>query len=286
MTLTLAIPNKGRLHQPTIELLADAGIGPIDEGERRLFSRTSLSDLELVYVRTDDIPHMVEMGAADLGVTGYDLIRETGATVEELLDIGFGRAELVVATPRSSSIVSVDDVADGTTVATEFPNITYSHFADRGIEINLIEVSGATEITPILGMADLIVDLTSTGTTLRTHGLEPIETIFETSVRLIANEDSLEAHAQTIDEITVAIESVLQARERKLVLMNVPEADLEEVKAVMPGMAGPTVSPVEGTDMLAIQVVVTEDKIYELVNRAREAGGRDILVVPIERVLF
>lgn len=286
MTLRLAVPNKGRLHGPTLQLLDDAGVGPVDAGDRRLFAPTGLDDLEVVFVRTDDIPRMVEMGAIDLGITGYDLIRESGAGVEELLDLGYGTAEMVVATPSHAGIARLADVEDGATVATEFPNVTYAFFADRGIEVNLVEVSGATEITPLLGVADLIVDLRSTGTTLRTHGLEVLETIFRTSVRLIANPDSLEANSDRIEALRLAINSVLQARTRKLLLLNVPEDDLDDVKAVMPGMAGPTVSQVEGTDMVAIQVVVGEEDVYELVNEARAAGGRDILVLPIERLVF
>lgn len=286
MTLRLAVPNKGRLYEPTLELLEDAGVGPIDAGGRRLFAPTDLDDLELVFVRTDDIPNMVDMGAIDLGITGHDLIRESGAGVVELLDLGFGTAEMVVATPERSGIEHLGDVDDGMTVATEFPNVTYEFFADRGVEVNLVEVSGATEITPLLGVADLIVDLRSTGTTLRTHNLDVIATIFETSVRLIANEASLEEHDEQIEGLRLAINSVQQATTRKLVMLNVPEERLDAVRSIMPGMSGPTVSNVEGTDMVAIQVVVAEDDVYELINEAKAAGGQDILVLPIERLVF
>lgn len=286
MTLRLAVPNKGRLHEPAIGLLDDAGAGPSDEGDRQLFAPTDLDDLELVFVRTADIPNMVEMGAIDLGITGYDLIRESGATVEELLDLGFGNAEMVVATPEHSPIDHLGDVDDGLTVATEFPNVSYEFFADRGVEVNLVEVSGATEITPLLGVADLIVDIRSTGTTLRTHNLDVIASIFETSVRLVANRDSLEAHPDRIESLRLAIESVIQAKTRKLLLMNVPKDHLDAVRDVMPGMAGPTVSRVEGTDMVAIQVVVNEDEVYELITEAKDAGGQDILVLPIERLVY
>lgn len=286
MTLRLAIPNKGRLHDPIVDLLDDAGLGPVDYGGRRLFSPTDVDDLEIVYVRTTDIPGMVDMGATDLGITGYDLIRESGVAVDELLDVGFGTAEMVVATPDHSPIDSLADIDDGVRVATEFPNVTYEFFADRGVDVSLVEVSGATEITPLLGVSDVIVDLRSTGTTLRTHGLEVLETIFQTSARLIANPDSYAEYADRIEPIQLAIESVLQARTRKLVLLNAPADRVDEIEEIMPGMAGPTVSEVQGTDMVAIQVVIGEDEVYDLVNRVRERGGRDILVLPIERVLF
>ncbi len=285
MTLKLAVPNKGRLHEPAINLLEDSGVGIVDRGSRQLFARTNVSDLEVIFVRTQDIPSMVEMGAADLGITGHDLILESGCKVSELLDLDFGKAKMVVAAHEKSAITSIEDVKNGAKVATEFPNITKNYFEDKGIEVELTEVSGATEITPFLGVADLIVDLTSTGTTLRTHGLEVIDTVFETSVRLIANYESLEKNKDKIEDIRIALKSVLEAKPLKLVLMNVPEDNIEAIKNLMPGMSGPTVSEVRGADMLAVQVVVKGSEVYELVNKVREEGARDILVVPIERIL-
>lgn len=285
MTVKLAAPNKGRLYEPTVNLLEDSGIGLLDRGARQLFARTNIPDLEVVFVRTQDIPNMVEAGAADLGITGYDIVLESGSDVEEILDLEFGRARMVVAAQEKSSVQSIDDVKDGAKVATEFPNVTQDYFEERGIEVELTEVSGATEITPFIGVADLIVDLTSTGATLRTHGLEVIDAIFETSVRLIANPQSLDQKSDKIEDVQTALESVIQAKPRKLVLMNVPEDKISSIKELMPGMSGPTVSKVEGTDLLAVQAVVQSSEVYELVNKVKEEGARDILVVPIERIL-
>lgn len=285
MTLKLAVPNKGRLYDPTLQLLEDSGIGILDRGSRQLFARTNISDLEIIFVRTQDIPNLVESRAADLGVTGYDLILESGCEVEDLLDLDFGKAEMVVAAHEKSSIQSVSDLESGVKVATEFPNVTRGYFEEKGIEVNLTEVSGATEIAPFIGVADLIVDLTSTGITLRTHGLEVIDTLFETSVRLIANPESLDEKSDKIEDIKLALESVIQAKPRKLILMNVPEDKISEIKKLVPGMSGPTVSKVKGTDLLAVQAVVEAEKVYELVNKLKGEGARDILVVPIERII-
>lgn len=286
MTLKLAVPNKGRLHEPIVDLLESSGIGVIDRGARQLFARTNIPELEIIFVRTQDIPSMVSSGAADLGVTGHDLVLESGADVRELLDLDFGKAKMVVAAHESSSIESIEDVEDEVKVASEFPNVTRQYFEEKGIEINLSEVSGATEITPFIGMADLIVDLTSTGITLRTHGLEVVDTLFETSVRLIANPQSLEDKGKRIEEIKRALESVIQAKPRKLLIMNVPEEKISKIKEIMPGMSGPTVSRVEGTDMLAVQSVVQAKEVYEVINKVKTIGAQDILVVPIERVVM
>lgn len=285
MKLKLAVPNKGRLHDPAVDLLEDSGIGVMDRGSRQLFARTNIEDLEVIFVRTQDIPNIVSSGAADLGITGHDLILESGRDVEELLDLDFGKAEMIVAAHEKSPINSVEDVESEVKVATEFPRVTRNYFEEKGIDIELSEVSGATEITPFIGMADLIVDLTSTGVTLRTHGLEVIDTLFETSVRLIANPQSLEKKGEKIEEIRLAIESVIQAKPRKLIMMNIPEEKVSEIEEIMPGMSGPTVSKVEGTDLMAVQAVVETSEVYDLVNEAKAEGARDILVIPIERIL-
>ncbi len=285
MTLKLAVPNKGRLHDPAVDLLEDSGIGVMDRGSRQLFARTNIEDLEIIFVRTQDIPNLVSSGAADLGVTGHDLILESGRDVEELLDLDFGKAEMVVAAHEKSSIDSIEDVEGKVKVATEFPRVTQNYFDEKGIEIELSEVSGATEITPFIGMADLIVDLRSTGITLRTHGLEVIDKIFETSVRLIANPQSLEKKGEKIEEIRLAIESVIQAKPRTLTIMNVPEEKISKIEKIIPGMSGPTVSKVEGTDLMAVQAVVQASEVYDIVNKVKDEGARDILVIPIERIL-
>lgn len=285
MTIRLAIPNKGRLYEPAVELLEDSGIGLSNGGPRQLFAETNIPDLEVIFVRTQDIPSIVETGAAELGITGHDLVLESECDVEEILDLGFGKASMVVAARESSKIDSIEDLEDGMEVATEFPNLTRDYFEERGIDVRITEVSGATEITPFIGVADLIVDLTSTGTTLRSHSLEVIETVFETSVRLIANPQSLEKEKDMISEIRMALESVIQARPRKLVMMNVPEDKVAAIKNVMPGMSGPSVSKVEGTNLMAVQAVVQASDVYELVNSVKEEGARDVLVIPIERVI-
>jgi len=286
MGVKLALPNKGRLQEPAIRLLEDAGIGAVDKEARQLFARTRDPELELVFVRAQDIPSLVAKGAADLGITGYDLVRESETDVAELLDLEFGSARLVVAAHDKTGVKAAKDIKAGAKVATEFPNLATRYFAKKKIKVEIVRVSGAAEITPFVGVADFIIDLTSTGTTLKTHGLRIVDKLFETSARLIANRKSLRTKRKKLDEITTALTSVIMARGKKLVLMNVPESKLAAIKRIMPGMAGPTVSRVESAKpMLAVQAVVDADKVYEIVQKAKEAGARDILVAPIERIL-
>lgn len=283
--IKIAVP-KGHLEEPTVRLLEDSGIGVIGRDMRQLFARTNDPEIELVFVRAEDIADLVAKGAIDIGITGYDLVQESGKDVVELLDLGYGYTRLVIAAPEKSDIRSIEDIKPGTKVATEFLNATKRYFAEKNVEVEIIQVTGATEITPLIGVADMIVDVTSTGTTLRTHGLRVVDTILESTARLIANRQSLKEKKAKIEGITTAVSSVVRARGRKLVMMNVPEAKLPAVKRIMPGMAGPTVSRVEAArSMLAVQSVVEADEVYDIVQRAKKAGARDILVVPIERVL-
>lgn len=285
MVVKIAVP-KGHLEEPTIRLFEDSGIGVLSRDPRELFARTSDPEIELVFVRAQDVADLVAKGATDLGITGSDLVRESGADVIELLDLGYGYARLVVAAQEKSDIGSAKDVKPGMRVATEFPSVTKRYFEERGIKVVLVRVTGATEVTPSIGVADLIVDVVSTGTTLRTHGLRVVDTILESTARLIANPRSLREKGEKIEDIKTAMGSVIRARGRKLVLMNIPEEKLEAIKRIMPGMAGPTVSRVEAEPpMLAVQAVVEGKEVYEVVKRAKRAGARDILVVPIERVL-
>jgi len=285
MMVKIAVP-KGHLEETTVRLLEDSGIGIVNRGARQLFARTRDPEVELVFVRAQDIPDLVAKGAADLGITGRDLVEESGSDVVELLDVGYGLARIIVATHEKSGIKTSKDVKSGMRVATEFPRLAERYFAERGIEVEIVRVTGAAEITPLIGVADLIVDVTSTGTTLRTHGLEIVDTILESSAKLIANPQSLQKKKSKIEGIVTAMKSVIQARGRKLVLMNVPEAKLPKIRQIMPGMAGPTVSRVEAAEpMLAVQAVVEAERVDEVVRRAKQAGARDILVLPIERVL-
>lgn len=285
MMVKIAVP-KGHLEEPTVRLLEDSGIGIVNKEARQLFARTRDPEVELVFVRAQDIPDLVTKGAVDLGVTGRDLVEESGSDVAELLDLGYGFARIIVATQEKSGIKTSEDVKPGMRVATEFPGLAKRYFEERGVKIEIVRVTGAAEITPLMGVADLIVDVTSTGTTLRTHGLEIVDTILESSARLIANPRSLKEKKSKIEGIVTAMKSVVQARGRKLVLMNVPQAKLAEIRRIMPGMAGPTVSKVEAAEpMLAVQAVVEAKRVDEVVRRAKQAGARDILVVPIERVL-
>jgi ATP phosphoribosyltransferase len=239
-----------------------------------------------MFTRAADIPEFVADGAADIGMTGLDLIEENSASVEILEDLNFGSAKLVLAVPEDSSIEKLSDIVDGALVATEFPNLTKKYLKSNKINAKIVELSGSTEIAPFIGVADIIADLTSTGTTLKMNHLKIIDTILESSIKLIANKKSYKVNNEKIEAIRTGIKGVLDAEGKKLVMMNVNEIFLDEIKKAMPGLTGPTVSNVlSDKDIVAVHAVVDEKDVFNLVNRLKKIGARDILVVPIERII-
>ena len=286
MEIKIALPSKGRISDPAVELLSKAGIGLKDAVNRRLFAETYDDQISVMFTRAADIPEFVADGAADMGMTGLDLIEEKEATVEILEDLNFGRSKLVLAAPEESTIKELGDVNDGSIVATEFPHLTEKYFKNQGIPVKIVELSGSTEIAPFIGVSDLITDLTSTGTTLKMNHLQMVDTILESSVHLIANPDSYQSKREKIDEIQTGVKGVLDAEGKKLVMMNVDKEVLDEVKNAMPGMTGPTVSQVlSNKGVVAVHAVVNEQEVFQVVNRLKRIGARDILVVPIERII-
>ncbi|MDO5809537.1 MAG: ATP phosphoribosyltransferase [Methanobrevibacter sp.] len=286
MKIKIAIPSKGRISEPSINILEKAGLGLIDKNNRKLISKTFNDDIEVMFARASDIPEFVNDGVADMGITGVDLIQENEADVSELLDLRFGQTRLVIAAPEESNINSIDDITGDMKVATEFPVLTEKYLKGKGLDLKIVKLSGSTEAAPFIGIADLITDLTSTGTTLKMNHLEIIDTILDSTIKLIANPDSLNEKRELIEAVSTSIKGVLDAERKKLIMMNVSEVDLDNVKEVMPSMGGLTISEVLSDEKtVAVQAVIDEKEVFELVNDLRNAGARDILVVPIERII-
>jgi len=280
--MRIAVPNKGRLHDPTIDLLERAGLPVTDGTNRRLYAETVDPEVTLLFVRAADVPAYVADGAADMGITGYDQIHESGADLVDLLNLGYGTCRLVLAAPETGPVSTVADLGGGT-VATEFPGVARDFFADREIDPEIVEVSGATELTPLVDIADAIVDITSTGTTLRVNGLDVIEDVLESSVRLVCRPDI--TGEPKVEQVRTALRSVLSAEGKRYLMMNVPEKSLDDVREVIPGLGGPTVMDIAGTDLVAVHAVVDEGDVFEAINDVKREGASDVLVTEIERLV-
>jgi ATP phosphoribosyltransferase len=287
----VALPNKGRLADDARELFGDAGLDVRVRGDRALTA--SLGGIfEAIFVRASDIPEFVADGAADLGVTGWDLVSESERDVESLLDLDIGRCRLSVAATEESSVRCVEDIDHGARVATAFPRVTARYFAGVDRAVTVVPVSGAAEITPHLGIADVIVDLVSTGSTLRVNGLREVATVMTSSARLIAPRvvadalgDASERSAE-IRGLVAALESVVRAKGQRYVMANVPRALLDDVRRILPGLGGPTVVDVlNGGALVAVHAVVPAEKIYQTIGNLRAIGATGVLVTRIERLV-
>ena len=275
-------------------LLADAGLEVRASSERALVASLG-GEFEALFVRAQDIPEFVADGAANAGITGWDIVCESGRPVESQLDLEFGSCRLVVAAREDSDVRSLAGIVAASRVATVFPNLTRAFFAGVGTAVEIVPVSGAVEIAPHLGIADLIVDLTSTGSTLRVNGLREIATVLESSARLITAGESagsrlaaggLPTTATQVDELVTALRSVLAARGRRYVMANVPRAALEAVRKVLPGISGPTVIDLlDGGAMVAVHAVAPAATLYRTLSALKQLGGEGILVTRIERLM-
>ncbi len=290
--LRIALPNKGRLSEDTRALFAEAGLEARAAGDRALTASLG-GEFEAIFVRARDIPEFVADGAADAGVTGRDLVEESGRELADHLDLRFGRCRLVVAAREDAGIASVDAIGrDGqpARVASVFPRITACHFAARGRPVDIVPVSGAAEIAPHLGIADIVVDLTSTGSTLRMNGLREMETVLDSSARLITAPGGPRGgdaeRAAAFAELVTALESVIRARGQRYLMANVPRAVLDRVKQVLPGLNGPTVVDIlNGGTYVAVHAVVPAERVYRVIAALRALGAEGLLVTRIERLV-
>ncbi|EHP68757.1 MAG: ATP phosphoribosyltransferase [Metallosphaera yellowstonensis] len=284
--MKIAIPNKGRLQTPTIQFLNSVGIKPTANDDRALMVPTSWDGVQLVTIRTEDIPNIVEAGAAELGITGLDYVMESGADVEELIKLDFGRSRIVLAVPQAWNIDDPEEIKGEIRIATKYFNLATRYLERKGIRAKLVKISGAAEIMPSLGAADAIIDVTSTGTTLKLHGLKPIDTVAESYALVIGNKDWMRSEeADRINLVLTMMKGALNARGKKMIFMNVDDNSLKNVISSLPAMLAPAVSRLSGTEAWEVVTVADEDDLPEVIAKAKTAGARDIVVVNIEKVI-
>jgi ATP phosphoribosyltransferase len=285
--LRIALPNKGRLADDARGVFTDAGLEIRAHGERALTA--SLGErFEAIFVRAQDIPEFVADGAANAGITGLDLVAESGRALDSLADLGFGRCRLVVAATDDSGINSLDAVPRNSRVATSFPRVAREFFARLDLNVEIVPVSGATEIAPHLGIADVIVDLVSTGSTLRVNGLHEVATVLESSAHVIKSRDRAgpDGAERALLDLVEALQSVLRARAQRYVMANVPRSRLAEVRQALPGLNGPTVIDIMNSGAhVAVHAVVPAKEIYRVVSELRALDAEGILVTRIERLM-
>jgi ATP phosphoribosyltransferase len=284
--IKLAIQKEGRLTESTLELLHTSGL-EIESYKQRLFSSCRNFPLTVLFVRDDDIPEYVSEGVVDLGIVGKNLVVETQQVVEELLLLNYGHCALTVAVPRESNFETIQQLA-GRKIATSYPITTKKFFEEQHIDVEIITISGSVEITPALGVASAIVDLVSTGSSLRLNDLVPLKTVLQSQSMLIANPASLvdEEKSRLVEKLLLRFRGVMNARSFKYIMLNAPSKNVPAITELCTGLRSPTVLPTADPEWVAIHIAVPEDDFWNIIERLRSLGSQGILVSPIEKLFL
>jgi ATP phosphoribosyltransferase len=281
--LTLAVPAKGRMAEPALRLCADAGL-VFEASERALLVPCENAPVDLLLVRPADIPEYVQDGVVHLGITGANLVVEAAAEVETLAELGFARCTLEAAVPEDASQREVGDL-DGLRVATAYPVSTRALLAERGVEAELVPVSGSVEAAPRLGLADAIVDLVSTGSTTSANGLRRVGSLLSSQAVLVGGREALARRSEAVARLELMLSGVVAARRRRYLMMNAPEAALPAIRELLPGMGSPSVLQLADEGQIAVHAAVEADDVWRLLAPLKAAGASSILVLPVERLV-
>ncbi len=284
--LKLALQKKGRLSDRSIELLKHCGLD-IETYSERLMVSVRNYNVDLLFLRDDDIPEYVQDGVADIGIVGEDVVYEKQSNIIVSEKLGFGRCRLMIAAPNDNVPETPNDLK-GKTIATSYPNILKKYLAENKIDSKVIEISGSVEIAPSLGVADLICDIVSTGTTLMMNKLKKSFTVFESEAVLISNkwlQEDKEKYAVLCD-LLLRIRSVLSAKSSKYLMMNVPKNNLDKVIGLIPSLKSPTILQLAEENSLAVHAVIPSDQFWKIIGDLKDAGASGILLFPIENMII
>ena len=271
-TLRIGVPSKGRLSDLATELLTQAGL-KFRRQNRGLFARVSGLPVDLIFLRTDDIPTLCAEGAIDMGITGGDLVEEAGVDVETRMNFGVGRCRLAFCVPDEADIADASQL-DGKRIATSFPHVTEGYLSQHGAKAHLVALSGSVEAMIQLGVADAIVDLVETGSTLAANRLRILEEIGTYETVLIQN--AKRRHGQIADRLVARLEGVVLARDYSLVEYNIPRDQLTEAEKITPGYNSPTVNSLEDSDWCSVQVMVRRQDVIEAMDQLKAIGASAI----------
>ena len=284
MKLRIAIQKSGRLYDDSVKLLSECGID-LRNVKDRLKTESDNFPLEVFFLRDDDIPQYVEDGVADIGIVGENVLYEKGRKVEVVEKLGFGKCRLSVAIPRSQQYEGVKSL-QGKRIATSYPNLVNQFLAKNNTEAEIHEISGSVEIAPGIGLADVVADLVSSGSTLFMNGLKEVETILQSQSVLIKNEKLNDEQLTLLNKLLFRIQAVKKAKRNKYVLLNAPNDKLKEIISLLPGMKSPTVLPLAESGWSSVHSVLNEDEFWDRIEALKNAGAQGILVVPIEKMVI
>lgn len=283
MVLKIAIQKSGRLFDDSVKLLKDCGID-LKNGMNKLKTEAENFPLEVYFLRDDDIPQYVEDAVADIGIVGENVLLEKNKQVRIVEKLGFGKCRLSIAIGRKDNYEGVNFL-EGKKIATSYPVLVQHFLNENKVNAEIHEISGSVEIAPGIGLADAIVDLVSSGSTLFMNGLKEVETVLKSEAVLIRNNDLSSQKKQLLEKLLFRIRAVRKARNNKYILLNAPNNSLEEIISLLPGMKSPTVLPLAEAGWSSVHSVLNENEFWEIIEKLKAAGAQGILVVPIEKMI-
>ncbi|MCR9012881.1 ATP phosphoribosyltransferase [Gabonibacter chumensis] len=281
--LKIAVQKSGRLYDDSLALLRECGIS-INNGKDQLMAQASNFSLEILYLRNSDIPHYVEDGIVDLAIIGENTLIEKQSRVTKLLDLGFSSCRVSIAIPKSETFTGLSFL-EGKRIATSYPNTLNAFLKQNGLRSEIHVISGSVEIAPNIGLADAICDIVSSGSTLFKNGLSEVYTLFRSTAVLVSNPSPDLKKKMLTKQLVFRMKAVLAAKSNKYILLNAPEAHLDEICRILPGMKSPTVMPLRRSGWYSLHSVVNENQFWDSIDRLKEAGAEGILVVPIEKMV-
>jgi ATP phosphoribosyltransferase len=282
--LKIAIQKSGRLHEESVKLLKDCGID-IKNGGNKLRTEADNFAMEIYFLRDDDIPQYVEDRVADIGIVGENVLYEKNKDVNIVEKLGFGKCRLSIAVSRTVDYSGIRSL-DKKKIATSYPHLVGKYLRDNKINAEIHEISGSVEIAPGIGLADAIVDLVSSGSTLLANGLKEAEVILRSEAVLIRNNSLSAERAALLDKLLFRIRAVKKAKNNKYVLLNAPNENLQRIISLLPGMKSPTVLPLAEAGWSSVHSVISENEFWEIIEKLKDAGAQGILVVPIEKMIM
>ena len=282
--IRIAVQKSGRLSDDSLKLIKECGI-KFHNGTGKLKSSSTNFPIEFLFLRDDDIPGYVADGIADLGIVGENELVEKDKNVNVLKQLGFSKCRLSLAIPKGEAYPGIE-YFEGKNIATSYPKILGDYLKKVNINADIHEISGSVEIAPSIGLAEGICDIVSSGSTLMMNGLKEVEEIFQSQAVLISHKGINAAKQTSVEKLLFRMDAVQKGKKNKYVLLNAPNASLDKIISLIPGMRSPTILPLAEEGWSSVHSVISEDQFWENIEELRNAGAQGILVVPIEKMLI
>ena len=282
--LTIAIQKKGRLSDQSVNLIKKSGINFSSKGDN-LLAKSNNFPIDILFVRSDDIPSLVSNGDADLAIVGENVLIEKSlfkkTNIKKLINLGFSKCRLSLAVPKNIKTKNIQNKK----IATSYPNTVKKYLKDNNITASIVNINGSVELTPYIGMSDMICDLVSSGATLEANNLEEIEVILQSEAVLIKNNNLTSIKDKIAQKVINRMQGVVNATESKYVMLNADTSNVKDICKLLPGSESPTVIPLEDNNKVAIHALCQEPIFWETMEKLKSKGASSILVMPVEKIL-